>query len=545
VSTKPFAITLGVGTSLANKTGSWRVERPVYVDRLPPCNNACAAREDIQGWLYEAEEGNYEAAWRLLMRANPLPAIMGRACFHPCETSCNRVQIDEAVGINAVERFLGDKAIEEGWRVQVTAPPSGRRVLVVGSGPAGLAAAYHLRLLGHDVEVHEAAPLPGGMLRYGIPAYRLPRDVVDAEIDRIVQMGVKLVLGARVAHVSAAMAEGGFDAAFVGIGAQRGKHPDIPSGDAAKILDAVSMLHGFEEGESPVLGRRVVVYGGGDTAMDAARTARRLGATETIVVYRRTRDRMPAHDEEVLDAQAEGVQMRWLSTVARADGGRLRIERMVLNDKGVAEPTGEFEDLEADSLVLALGQDTDLSLVDDWGDVDTTGAVLNVDANQMTGRAGVFAGGDASSSATAERTATAAVGHGARAAEAIHAWLAGGVLEPTPERPLATVERLNSWYYADAPRTMRPHLEAIRRRSNFDEVVGGLTAEDALFEARRCMSCGNCFECDNCFGVCPDNAVIKLGPGLRYEFNLDYCKGCGICAKECPCGAIDMVPEHR
>jgi 2-oxoacid:acceptor oxidoreductase delta subunit (pyruvate/2-ketoisovalerate family) len=544
VSTKPFAITLGVGTSLANKTGSWRVERPVYVERLPPCNGACPAHEDIQGWLYEAEEGNYEAAWRLLMRANPLPAVMGRACFHPCETSCNRVQIDEAVGINAVERFLGDRAIAQGWRVPVEHPPTGKRVLVVGSGPAGLSAAYHLALLGHEVEVHEAAPRAGGMLRYGIPQYRLPRDVVDAEVARIAAMGVTFVLSSPVGHVGPTMTAGHFDAAFVGIGAQRGKNPEIPSGDAAKVLDAVSMLHGFEEGEGPVLGRRVVVYGGGDTAMDAARTAQRLGASETIVVYRRTRDRMPAHDEEVLDAQAEGVQMRWLSTVTRADGGRLMLEKMVLNADGQAESTGEFEELEADSLILALGQDTDLGLLDDLGDVDLAGGVINVDAHQMTGRPGVFAGGDASGNAS-ERTVTAAVGHGARAAAAIDAWLDGRSVAPAPEHAPATVERLNSWYYADAPRTMRPRLEAIRRRSNFDEVVGGLTAEDALFEARRCMSCGNCFECDNCFGVCPDNAVIKLGPGLRYEFNFDYCKGCGICAKECPCGAIDMVPEHH
>ena len=542
--TKPFAITLGVGTSLANKTGSWRVERPVYVERLAPCNGACPAREDVQGWLYLAEEGDYEAAWRRLMETNPLPAVMGRACFHPCETSCNRVQIDEAVGINAVERFLGDRAIEEGWSVPVTHPPTGQRVLVVGSGPAGLSAAYHLALLGHAVEVHEAAPQPGGMLRYGIPQYRLPRDVVDAEVARIAAMGVNFVLSSPVEHVGEAMMRGPFDAAFVGIGAQRGKNPEIPSGDAAKVLDAVSMLHGFEEGEGPVLGRRVVVYGGGDTAMDAARTAQRLGATETIVVYRRTRDRMPAHDEEVLDAQAEGVQMRWLSTVTRADGGRLMLERMVLNDEGQAESTGEFEELEADSLILALGQDTDLGLLADVAGVDLTGGVVNVDAFQMTGRHGVFAGGDASGPAS-ERTVTAAVGHGSRAAAAIDVWLAGRTLELSPERAPASPERLNPWYYADAPRTLRPRLEAVRRRSNFDEVVGGLTAEDALFEARRCMSCGNCFECDNCFGVCPDNAVIKLGPGLRYEFNLDYCKGCGICATECPCGAIDMVPEHR
>ena len=543
--TTPFAITLGVGSSLANKTGSWRVERPVYVDRLPPCSNACPASEDIQGWLYHAEEGDYEAAWRVIMRTNPLPAVMGRACFHPCETACNRVQIDEAVGVNAVERFLGDRAIEAGWTVEVTAPPTGKRVLVVGSGPAGLSAAYHLRLLGHEVQIHEAAPLPGGMLRYGIPQYRLPRDVVDAEIRRIEAMGVGIVVDSPVRDVAATMAELGFDAAFIGIGAQRGKNPEIPSGDAAKVLDAVSMLHGFEEGDGPVLGRRVVVYGGGDTAMDAARTAQRLGATETIVVYRRTRDRMPAHDEEVLDAQAEGVQMRWLSTVTRAEGDRLMLEKMVLNDKGIAEPTGEYEELEADSLVLALGQDTDLALLHSMDDVDTGAGVIGVDQNQMTGHAGVFAGGDAGSNGTNERTVTAAVGHGARAASAIDEWLAGGVYDAPAPRPLADVGRLNPWYYADAPRTMRPRLEAARRRSNFDEVVGGLTAEDALFEARRCMSCGNCFECDNCFGVCPDNAVIKLGPGLRYEINLDYCKGCGICASECPCGAIDMVPEHR
>ena len=545
MSETPFAITLGVGSSLANKTGSWRVERPVYVDRLPPCNNACPASENIQGWLYRAEEGDYEGAWRVIMETNPLPAIMGRACFHPCEMACNRVQIDEAVGINAVERFLGDRAIEEGWRVDVSAASSGRRVLVVGSGPAGLSAAYHLRLKGHEVEIHERAPLAGGMLRYGIPMYRLPRAVVDAEIARIVDMGVTIHTSSSVDDLSDTMAEGHFDAVFVGIGAQRGKNPEIPSGDAAKVLDAVSMLHDFEEGEGPVLGRRVVVYGGGDTAMDAARTAQRLGATETIVVYRRTRERMPAHDEEVLDAQAEGVTMRWLSTVTRADGGRLMLEKMALDDQGVAVGTGDFEELEADSLVLALGQDTDVSLLAHVENVDTPRGVISVNYNQMTGHSGVFAGGDAASSPTGERTVTAAVGHGARAAAAIDAWFAGGVLDPLVPRPLASTERLNPWYYADAPRTMRPRLEAARRRSNFDEVVGGLTIDDALFEARRCMSCGNCFECDNCFGVCPDNAVIKLGPGLRYEFNLDYCKGCGICASECPCGAIDMVPEHR
>ena len=538
---KPFAITLDVGSSLANRTGSWRVERPVYVDRLAPCSHACPAGEDIQGWLYRAEEGDYKGAWQVLVAANPLPAVMGRACFHPCETACNRTGIDEAVGINAVERFLGDRAIEEGWRLPSPAPSTGRRVLVVGSGPAGLSCAYHLRLLGHEVEIHEAAAQPGGMLRYGIPVYRLPRHVVDAEIARIAEMGVTIRCDQPVLDLNEVMSEGGFDAAFVGVGAQRSHQAEIPAGDAARVIDAVSLLHNLEDGDPPVLGRRVAVYGGGDTAMDAARTAERLGATDAVVVYRRTKDRMPANADEVADALAEGVTVHWLSTVARVEDGRLLIERMVLDEKGFPQPTGEFEDLAADCLVLALGQDADLSLLDGLDGVAVDGGSVAVDDDQMTGHRGVFAGGDA---VRGSRTITDAVGAGRRAAGAIDAYLDGRQPEHPAERQLATVDRLNPWYYEDAPRMLRPRLEAARRSSTFDEVVAGLGPDEALFEARRCLSCGNCFECDNCFGVCPDNAVIKLGEGRRYRFDLDYCKGCGICAQECPCGAIDMVPEN-
>jgi NADPH-dependent glutamate synthase beta subunit-like oxidoreductase len=537
---KPFAVTLEVGSSLANKTGTWRTERPVYVSRRSPCNGACPAGEDIQGWLFLAEEGDYEGAWRILMAANPLPAVMGRACFRPCERACNRVEVDEAVGINAIERFLGDAAVEHGWQVRVDAPPTGRRVLVVGSGPAGLSAAYHLRLRGHDVHLHEAAPAAGGMLRYGIPSYRLPRAVVDAEIGRIVAMGVTLETGSRVDDLAAVVEEGGFDAAFVAVGAQRGRDPGVPAGDAARVLDAVTLLHDVEEGHAPKLGRRVVVYGGGDTAMDAARTAERLGATETVVVYRRTRDQMPAHAEEVDDASEEGVTLRWLSTVSGSRDGRLRLERMALDDAGFPRPTGEFDELEADALVLALGQDTDLGLVEALDGVRIADGVIEVDEGQRTGRPGLFAGGDATGG---ERTATAAVGDGRRAAVAIDDLLAGRPSTPPVERLAATADRLNTWYFDNAPQTVRPRLDAARRASTFAEVVEGLTGADALFEARRCMSCGNCFECDNCFGVCPDNAVVKLGPGQGYEFDLDYCKGCGICVEECPCGAIDLVPE--
>ncbi len=536
----PFAITLDVGTSKLNHTGSWRTQRPIYVDRLPPCNVACPAGEDIQGWLSHAEAGEYEAAWRKLTEDNPLPAVMGRVCYHPCETACNRVQIDEAVGINSVERFLGDAAIARGWAFAAPREETGKRVLVVGAGPAGLSAAYHLRRLGHSVTIREAGPLPGGMMRFGIPKYRLPRDVLDAEVRRIADMGVKIVLNAKVDDIEATMREGGYDAVFLAVGAHIARRAYIPAGGAAKILDAVSLLRSMEGETPPLLGRKVVIYGGGNTALDAARTARRLGADEAIIVYRRTREKMPAHDFELEEALQEGVSMKWLSTIKSVEGGSMTIEKMALDEKGFPQPTGEYETLEADSLVLALGQDVDLSLLNNAPGVVIENGVVKVGADMMTGRRGVFAGGDM---APSERTVTVAVGHGKKAARCVDAYLRGETYAAGPKHGLASFDRLNAWYYEDAPVTVRPMIEAARRVQNFEEVVGGLDETNALYEARRCLSCGNCFECDNCYGVCPDNAVIKLGPGNRFRFDYDYCKGCGLCAEECPCGAIEMIPK--
>jgi len=537
----PFAITLPPATSRRNHTGAWRTERPVYVELLPPCSNACPAGENVQRWLYYAEERDYEAAWRELMRDNPFPAIMGRVCYHPCQTACNRASLDEAVGINAVERFLGDEALRRGWTVTPTAPASGHRVLVVGAGPAGLSAAYHLRLLGHEVVVRDASPQAGGMMRYGIPTYRLPRDILDLEVARLLDLGIVLELGHRVDDLPAEMADGGFDAAFLGIGAQLSRRAYIPAGDSARILDALSVLRTVADGGAPVLGRRVVVYGGGNTAMDVARTARRLGATDTLVVYRRTREKMPAADVEVDDALAEGVRIRWLSTIAYAGEGAIVVERMRLDEDGRPQPTGEFEELPADSVVLAIGQDIDQSILSDVDGISVVDGLVQVGPDFMTGRAGVFAGGDVAAN---DRTVTSAIGQGKRAARHIDAWLRGR-MAPAPEpRRLATADRLNPWYYSDAPATVAPRLAAARRTSTFDEVVQGLDETTAVYEARRCLSCGNCFECDNCYGMCPDNAVIKLGPGQGFTIDLNYCKGCGICAAECPCGAIDMVPEQ-
>jgi 2-oxoacid:acceptor oxidoreductase delta subunit (pyruvate/2-ketoisovalerate family) len=541
---KPFAITLDVGSSLANKTGSWRTERPVYVHRLPPCSNACPAGEDVRQWLYEAEEGGagYERAWREIMKENPFPAVMGRVCYHPCETVCNRAELDEAVGINSVERFLGDEAIAQGWQVEAPPPPSGKRVLVVGAGPSGLAAAYHLVRLGHAVTVYDSGPRPGGMMRYGIPKYRLPRDVLDAEIQRILDLGVTFEPNRKVTNVLEEKEQGGFDAVFLAVGAHLAKRAYIPAGSAAKVLDAVSLLRSMEGEAPPKLGRRVVVYGGGNTAMDAARTAKRLGAEEAVVVYRRTRDRMPAHEFEVEEAEEEGVLMKWLSTVKQADEGKLVLERMELDESGFPQPTGELEELEADALVLALGQETDLSLLEGVPGLEVEDGVVKVGPDLMTKYPGIFAGGDM---VPAERTVTVGVGHGTQAARSIDAWLRCAERANGQEPELAAFEHLNTWYYTDAPRSTRPQLELARRRSTFEEVVAGLDESTALYEARRCLSCGNCFSCDNCYGVCPDNAVLKLGgEDEPYAFDYDYCKGCGICAAECPCGAIEMVPEE-
>ena len=523
------------------QAGPVRSRRPVYVDLLPPCNAACPAGENIQTWLAHTQAGRYEPAWRALVEDNPLPAVHGRVCYHPCEGACNRAELDEAVSIHAVERLLGDMALERGWQLPRPPARSGKRALVVGCGPSGLSAAYHLARRGHDVEIRDAGAEPGGMMRYGIPAYRLPRDVLAGEVARIEALGVRISSSHKVEDLEAERREGNFDAVFVAVGAHLSKRVDIPAGDTGKIIDALSFLRGVASGERPMIGRRVAVYGGGNTAMDAARTARRLGATEAMIVYRRTRERMPAHEEEAADAEREGVRINWLRTIKDFEGPELTVEVMELDEAGFPRPTGRFETLAADTVILALGQDTDTSFLRRVPGVEfQQDGTVAVSSTMMTGCPGVFAGGDM---VPAERTVTVGVGHGKKAARNVDLWLQGQPANAQPKHAEAGFAGLHLWYFGDFSRRPQPERPVPERVEDFTEITGGLSAEEAAYEAGRCLSCGNCFECDGCYGACPEDAVIKLGPGNRYRFDYGRCTGCGVCFEQCPVHAIEMVPE--
>ena len=536
-------------TKLANLnkskgTGSIRKSKPVYVDFFPPCNNACPAGENIQAWLSLAQEGKIEDAWRKLTEQNPMAAIHGRVCYHPCENSCNRKDLDSSVSIHAVERFLGDEALKNNWQFYPPKTLTGKKIMIVGAGPSGLSAAYHLRKLGHEVTIFEAGPVAGGMMNFGIPAYRMPRNILQAEIKRIENFGVKIVLNYKVQDILKEKENGGFDAVFVAIGAHLAKKVNIPAQEASKILDAVSFLKEADENSEnkPLLGRRVAIYGGGNTAMDAARTAKRLGADEAMIIYRRDREHMPAHEFEADEALSEGVKIHWLSTIKNMETSSITVEKMQVVD-GKAVPTGEYETLEADSLILALGQEADTDFLKHIEGITfkEDGTTVEVNPSMMTGYPGIFAGGDMVPS---ERTVTIATGHGKKAARNIDAWLRNTIYEKPANNPLVTIEKLQIWFKTDAEKKAQQHLEIEKAVETFDEIVAGYTTEEAVYEAQRCLSCGNCFECDSCYGACPEGAISKNGKGEGYTINYDLCTGCGVCAEQCPCHALDMVLEN-
>lgn len=521
-------------------TGAIRKKKPVYTDFLPPCNHACPAGENIQAWLALAQAGDDYGAWKKLTEENPMAAIHGRVCYHPCETGCNRTSIDQPVSIHAVERYLGDKSIQENWQFEKPNHKTGKKIMIIGAGPSGLSAGYHLAKSGHEVVIFEAGPLPGGMMHFGIPAYRLPREILMADVERIKNLGVEIRLNHKINDILAEKERGGFDAVFVAIGAHIGKKTDIPARDAGKILDAVSFLKDVELGNPPALGRKVAIYGGGNTAMDAARTAKRLGADESLIIYRRNRENMPAHDFEADEALTEGVKIHWLRTIKQMDDSTITIEIMDIQD-GRPVPTGQFETLEADSLILALGQETETSfLANIPGITFTKDGTVVVNDQFMTGYDGIFAGGDM---VPGERSVTIATGHGKKAARCIDAWLQGKKYVKETSNPLVKADLLHVWYKTFANQQAQPHIIPELAVMGFEEIVQGYSATEARFEAQRCLSCGNCFECDGCFGACPEGAIIKLGKGKRYKYDYTLCTGCAVCYEQCPCHAIDMIPE--
>ena len=532
---KPFATVVEARTSLANKTGSWRTVRPEYVHRLPPCNVTCPAGENIQQWLSLAQEGKFFEAWQEMVKDNPFPATMGRVCYHTCEKACNRGQYDGSVNINLIERSIGDMAISQGWSFKKPENCRDKKVLIVGSGPSGLAAAYFLRQFGYNVDIFESHKFFGGMMRYGVPKYRLPRHILDAEIKRIQDCGVNMVCNKKVNNLRDELSN--YAAVYLAIGASISAKVDIDVKSVANIWNAVDLFEQIEDRQNdlPNLGKTVIVYGGGNTAIDAARTALRLGAQEVKIIYRRTINHMPAHETEIQDALAEGVEILCLRTIASVDQNKVILNKMNYDeDSGGLSKSGETEMVIADSVVLAVGQSVEDTVIQGVkGIAITEKDVIEVDQNMMTGLKGVFAGGDA---ILGKRTVTNAIGYGKKAAKCIDAFLQGREYVPNTKNEVANFKKLNTEYYQKDERKDVSRLGDL----NFEEKDVSYSDNDVVKESMRCFSCGNCFHCDNCYSYCPDNAIIKHEDG-SLEIDYDYCKGCGICAAECPCGAIKMI----
>ncbi|HSN08775.1 MAG TPA: NAD(P)-binding protein [Hanamia sp.] len=533
--TKPVDLTLH-----AEGTGPKRFHRPVYTDFMPPCNSACPAGENIQAWMAHAQSGNYFEAFQTLVEDNPFPAVMGRVCVKPCETGCNRNHIDTTVSIHAVERYIGDEAIKEKWPIKFSAEPTGKRVMVIGAGPGGLSAAYHLTRMGHTVEVFDAADSVGGLLSSGVPDYRLPKEILEAEIDRIVKMGIRIHLNHKVEDILKEKTAGKFDAVYLSIGAELIKKENFQKDDSVYILDAFSFFKEMKNDPSPFEGKKVVVYGGGKLALYLSRIIKRFGS-EVTVYFAGDKKMMPAYDYETEDALAEGVHINLLKRIAKVEDKKITLEMMKV-EKGKAMGTNEFEIIDADVLIIANRQESDSSFLRALSDIlINEDGTVKIDAQRMTGHEGIFAGGDMLPAEN--RSSTISIGHGKKAARFIDGYLTQKPYIKPDKHPTASYKKLHMWYKTDAPQKEQDKLAPSIAIKSFDEVIAGLSEPEARFEAQRCLSCGNCFECDGCFGACPEDAIIKLGKGNRYKFNYDACTGCAVCYEQCPCHAIEMIPE--
>ncbi|HZP02675.1 MAG TPA: NAD(P)-binding protein [Terriglobia bacterium] len=528
--------------------------RPQYNAKTPPCMANCPSGVDIRGWVTTIAQAEaygrtpaeaYEIAWRMITERNPFPAVCGRVCPHPCEDACNRSAKEGPVAINGLERFIGDFGISQGLRLERRGDERyEEKIAIVGAGPAGLSCAYQLARRGYPVTVFEAFSQPGGMLRYGIPSYRLPREVLDREIQRILDLGVELRCNQVVGRdISLERLRQEYKAIFVGIGAHRGLKLGVPGEDAPNVFSGTEFLCRVNSGEKVPVGNKVLVVGGGDTAVDAARVSKRLGA-EVTIVYRRSRQEMPAIKHEVEGALEEGVAIEFLAApvaILCEDGKAVGMKciRMELGEpdasgrrRPVPKPGTEFN-LPATAIIAAISQEPSF---DGFDGLREGKGWLKVDAWGSTGKDATYAGGDA----VELGLVTIAISQGRFAAEAIDARLRGKTLEKPVLPPPAKLERMKLGWYKESPRHERPHI-AVAERGMDTEIEQGFTEAEAQEEAKRCMSCGMCMDCETCWMYCTNGCFVKLPKGEHYRVKLELCNGCQKCAQECPCGYIDMV----
>jgi NADPH-dependent glutamate synthase beta subunit-like oxidoreductase len=545
------------GTTEVFKTGTWRSALPQHIHAPSPCHASCPVNGDIAEWIGRARARDFRGAWEILTRHNPFPAVAGRICHHPCEAACNRAGFDGSLAICRLERHVGDEALAEGWAFAPIDAPRKERIAVVGGGPSGLSAAFHLRRRGYAVTLFESGPELGGLMRYGIPPYRLARSVLDGEIARIVALGIEVRCGESMEtpeDFERLRAE--FAAVYLAIGARCQKR--LPRLDYTRpwVMDGADYLAQANAGAPPVLGKRVVVIGGGSAAIDVARSARRAGHEVTILALESVAQ-MPAQPEEVAEALEEGIVLSDGAMLTEAiDAGsaglslkcvRVRFEASASRGQFTVTPVadGEFS-FDADAIVPAIGQDPELAPLE--AALEINGALIKADPRQATSLERVYAGGDVSSMA---RFVTEAIGMGQRAAREIDRVLRGSApdadgadagADPDAE-PIVPLAAINTFYYPGQARAVEARLPVAERLASGAEVQIGFDLEGALAETERCFSCGTCIQCDNCVHYCPDLAVKREEDG--YVVLTDYCKGCGLCVKECPIGAMKMTEEDR
>ncbi len=562
----------GIGSRLAGGGGSGSQIsplRPRYLEKLPPCAGNCPSGNDIRGWLTDISlreklgmslDEACERAWRSYMETNPFPSVMGRVCPHPCEDHCNRKEKDGAVGINSVERFIGDFGLEKGLAPTMIEgeEPKQEKVAVIGGGPSGLACAYQLARRGYPVTVFESLPKAGGMLRYGIPEYRLPRDILDGEIQRIVDFGVELKCDTKVGRdITFDQLQKDYAAVYIAIGAHQGKKLGIDGEEGPGIWTGTDFLNHVNAGKKVEIGGNVVVIGGGDTAIDAARVSKRvtidsagiskrMGADVTIL-YRRTRTEMPAIEREIEEALEEGIRIEYLAAPAeilRDEDGAVRamvVQRMGLgepDDSGRRRPVpieGDTYELPVETVITAVSQQPDLGSI---GSEALGAGWLNADDWGRAGVDGIWTGGDNINLGIA----TTSIGHARRAAESINYTLRkNDHPELLKQEPILHDKLKIDWYEAK-PRAQRNVLAPEERLANpLMEIDLGLEPDQAVEEASRCFSCGKCFGCENCWMYCQNNCFTKIQKpeyGKFYTIKLDVCDGCKKCWEECPCGFI-------